>query len=73
VAQVRVRAGLRITQDVPALGAATYRVTHGLRQWLYVERAVYGKHAFALSAHDVSRRQELALMVADFVDEMRDQ
>jgi hypothetical protein len=73
VAQVRVRAGLRITQDVPDLGAATYRVTHGLRQWLYVERAVYGKHAFALSAHDVSRRQELALMVADFVDEMRDQ
>jgi hypothetical protein len=72
-ALVRVRAGLRITQDVPALGAGTLRVTHGLRQWLYVERAVYGKHAFSLSAHDVSRRQDLALMVADFADEVRDQ
>jgi hypothetical protein len=71
--KLRVRDGQRITQDVPTLGAHVLRVTHGLRQWLYLERGVYGQHAFSLSAHDVSRRQELALMVADFVDEMRNQ
>ncbi len=71
VKALRVREGLRITADVPPFGASLLRVTHGLRQWLYVERAVYGRHAFALSALDVSRRQELAWMVADFVDEMR--
>jgi hypothetical protein len=70
-AQLRVREGQRITKDVPSFGPSLLRVTHALRQWLYVERAVYGKHALALSADDVSRRQELAWMVADFADEMR--
>jgi len=73
IASVRIRRGFRMTQTVPKLDQAVLDVTHGLRQWLYIERAVYGGHVFALSAEDVSRRQETAMMVAEFYDAVQDQ
>jgi hypothetical protein len=71
-ASVRLRNGKRMTNTLPALGRAVLQVTHPLRQWLYIERALLGQHALALSAYDVSRRQELALMIVEVADELRD-
>jgi hypothetical protein len=59
-----------MSRTLPELGQAIFRVTHGLRQWLYIERALMGQHALALSAYDVSRRQELAMMIAEVADEL---
>jgi hypothetical protein len=71
-ANIRLRNARRMTNTLPALGAAVRRVTHGLRQWLFIERALLGQHALALSAYDISRRQELAMMVAEVADELQD-
>jgi hypothetical protein len=71
-ASIRLRNGKRMTKTLPVLGQAVFRVTHPLRQWLYIERALLGQHALALSAHDVSRRQELAMMIAEVADELQD-
>jgi hypothetical protein len=70
-ASVRLRNGQRMPQGLPPLGHAAFQVTHGLRQWLFIERALLGQHALALSAFDVSRRQELAMMIAGVADELR--
>ena len=69
--EIRLRNGLPLRDSVPALGRAVFEVTHAMREWLYIERATTGQHAFALSALDVTRRQELALMVGELVDDMR--
>lgn len=68
---IRLRGGEPWRSGVPAFGQAVIEVTHGMRQWLYIERAVLGQHALPLSALDVARRQELALMVAELADELR--
>ena len=69
--EIRLRNGLPLRDAVPALGRAVFEVTHALREWLYIERATTGRHALALTALDVSRRQELALMVGELVDDLR--
>ena len=69
--EIRLRNGLPLRDAVPALGRAVFEVTHTLREWLYIERATTGRHALALTAMDVSRRQELALMVGELVDDLR--
>jgi hypothetical protein len=71
-ASIRLRNGKRMTHALPALGQTVLRVTHGLRQWLFIERALLGQHALALSAYDVSRRQELAMMITEVADELQD-
>jgi hypothetical protein len=71
-ASIRLRDGKRMTNALPVLGRAVFRVTHPLRQWLYIERALLGRHALALSAHDVSRHQEAAMMIAEVADELQD-
>lgn len=68
---VRLREGAALVPGVPPLGAPVLEVTHQLRQWLYIERAVLAGHAFSLSASDVFRRQRTALMVAQAVDVLR--
>jgi hypothetical protein len=70
-ASVRIRDGKRMTAQLPPLDHQVSKVTHGLRQWLYIERAILGHHPLALSAYDVSRRQETAMMIAEVVDELR--
>jgi hypothetical protein len=60
-----------MTTQFPPLDHKALNVTHGLRQWLYIEHAILGRHPLALSAYDVSRRQELAMMIAEVADEMR--
>ncbi len=67
---VRLRHGQRMPA-LPPLDAAVLHLTHGLRQWLYIERALLARHPLSLSAWDVSRRQLLALGVAEVVDELR--
>jgi hypothetical protein len=69
---IRLRDGKRMTNTLPVLGRAVFRVTHPLRQWLYIERALLGRHALALSAHDVSRLQEAAMMIAEVADALQD-
>ncbi|NHZ83630.1 hypothetical protein F2P44_30830 [Massilia sp. CCM 8695] len=69
--EIRFRNGLPVKGEVPVLGKAVLEVTHATRQWFYTERAASGQHVFALSPFDVARRQELALMVSEFADEMR--
>jgi hypothetical protein len=71
-ASIRLRNGKRMTNTLPMLGQAVFRVTHPLRQWLYIERALLGQHALALSAYDVSRHQEAAMMIAEIADELQD-
>jgi hypothetical protein len=71
-ASIRLRDGKRMTNALPVLGRAVFRVTHPLRQWLYIERALLGRHALALSAHDVSRLQEAAMMIAEVADALQD-
>ena len=70
-ARIRLRDGLALHGGVPALGRALPEVSHGLRHWLYIERACLAGHAFALSPFDVARRQDTALMAADYVDAMQ--
>lgn len=70
-ATLRLRNGLALAAGAPALGRAVTEVTHALRGWLYIERAALGQHAFALAPLDVARRQELAMMAAQFADDMR--
>lgn len=70
-ASVRIRDGKRMTTQLPPLDHQVLNVTHGLRQWLYIERAILGQHPLALSAYDVSRRQETAMMIAEVADELR--
>jgi hypothetical protein len=71
-ASIRLRDGKRMSNTLPVLGRAVFRVTHPLRQWLYIERALLGQHALALSAYDVSRHQEAAMMIAEVADELQD-
>jgi hypothetical protein len=71
-ASIRLRDGKRMTNTLPVLGQAVFRVTHPLRQWLYIERALLGQHALALSAYDVSRHQEAAMMIAEVADGLQD-
>lgn len=61
---LRLRQGRPLAAGMPPLGPWARDVTHGLRQWLYLERAATGGRALALSAWDVARRQDLALAVA---------
>jgi hypothetical protein len=68
---IRIRNGKRMPTEFPSLDPQVMNVTHGLRQWLYIERAILGQHPFALSAYDVSRRQEMAMMIAEVTDELR--
>ncbi|WBS02108.1 hypothetical protein OU994_28280 [Pseudoduganella sp. SL102] len=70
-ASVRLRDGMALPAGVPPLGRALPEVSHALRRWLYIERASLAGHAFALSPLDIARRQDAALMTADFVDAMR--
>jgi hypothetical protein len=71
-ASIRLRDGKRMSaQHLPLGHHQVLNVTHGLRQWLYIERAILGQHPLALSAYDVSRRQERALMIAEVTDELR--
>jgi hypothetical protein len=64
----RLRTGalfpLNATQSPPPLGAAVLDYTHAMRQWAYIERAELTGLPLALSALDVFRRQQLALMIA---------
>lgn len=69
---VRLRAGAAFPSAPPPLGAATLEVTHPLRRWLHVERAVLAGHPVGLQVNDVFRRQRLALMIAQASDELRD-
>ncbi|NHZ64327.1 hypothetical protein [Massilia genomosp. 1] len=68
-AGVRVRHGAVLRGFVPPFDAAMAELTHGLRQWLYIERAVCANVPFSMSAVDVARRQELALMIAQLADQ----
>lgn len=70
-AAVRLRGGKALTDAVPSFNQSAFLVTHALRDWLYIERAATGKHALALTASDVARRQELAMMVGELVDDIR--
>jgi hypothetical protein len=65
---IRLRSGKVMREAIPPFTSSVFEVTHGLRQWLYIERASSANHALSLSAMDVGRRQELALMVAKLVD-----
>lgn len=66
---VRLRFGKTLRDEVVAgFGIGIVELTHPLRQWLYIERASTAAHPFALSSHDVARRQEMALMVAQFAE-----
>lgn len=67
---LRLRAGTILRDAVPQFGSAVFEITHPLRQWLFIERASTAGISFSLSALDVARRQELALMVAEFADEL---
>ena len=69
---LRLRQGRPLAAGVPPLGPWVRDVTHGLRQWLYLERAATGGRALALSAWDVSRRQDLALAVAALAPTVHD-
>lgn len=68
---LRLRGGAPMAPGVPALGAAVMEVTHALRQWLFIERAVSARHALSLSPFDTARRQDGVLMAAEFVDTLR--
>ncbi|MDQ1818145.1 hypothetical protein RBA41_33085 [Massilia sp. CCM 9210] len=68
---IRLRNGLPLGAEAPALGRAVLEVTHALRQWLFIERATIAQHALSLSAFDTARRQELAMMVGEYVDDIR--
>jgi tellurite resistance protein len=70
-AAVRLRGGKALSDAVPSFHQSAFLVTHALRDWLYIERATAGKHALALTASDVARRQELAMMVGEMVDDIR--
>jgi hypothetical protein len=70
-ASIRLRDGKRMPTQQPSFNAKIVRLTHGLRQWLYIEHAILGQHPLALSAFDVSRRQEATMMIAEIADEMR--
>jgi hypothetical protein len=70
-AAVRVRGGKALHDVVPSFTQSAFLVTHALRDWLYIERAATGKHALALTASDVARRQELAMMIGELVDDLR--
>jgi len=61
---LRLRLGRPLAMDVPPLGPWVRELTHGLRQWVYLEHAVTSGRSLALSAWDVTRRQDLALSVA---------
>lgn len=67
---VRLRAGAVLRDTVPQFGSAVFEITHPLRQWLFIERASTAGITLSLSVVDVARRQELALMVAEFADEL---
>lgn len=67
---LRLRAGTILRDTVPKFGSAVFEITHALRQWLFIERASTAGITFSLSALDVARRQKLALMVAEFADEL---
>jgi hypothetical protein len=67
-ARLRLRCGKAMQANVPAFTASAFEVTHALRQWLYIERASCANHALSLSAVDVARRQQLALMVTQFAE-----
>lgn len=69
---LRLRQGRPLAEGVPPLGPWVREVTHGLRQWLYLERAATSGRALALSAWDVSRRQDLALAVAALAPAVHD-
>lgn len=69
VKALRLRFGQRLSA-MPALPPLLMRLTHGLRQWLYVERAWLMRRRLSLSAWDVARRQVLALSVAETMDEL---
>ena len=68
---IRLREGQVHSSPVPNLGTSLTQLTHPLRQWLYIERAVAGGHVLSLDALDVSRRQMLALTVSDFLHELQ--
>ena len=70
-AAVRLRGGKVLHDAVPTFNQLAFLVTHALRDWLYIERAATGKHALAMTASDVARRQELAMMVGELVDDIR--
>ncbi|ATQ74206.1 hypothetical protein CR152_06605 [Massilia violaceinigra] len=67
---IRFRNGAPLTQQVPPLNSVVFEVSHTMRQALYIERATTAGHALALSAKDVTRRQELACMISEFADAM---
>ena len=67
-AHLRLRCGNAMQAGVPPFTASVIEVTHALRQWLYIERASCANHGLSLSAMDVARRQQSALMVAQFAD-----
>ena len=71
-ATARLRTGSLFPQNAaqspPPLGAAVLDTTHAMRQWAYIERAELTGMPLALSALDVFRRQQLALMIAAKVD-----
>jgi hypothetical protein len=69
---LRLRQGRRLAEGVPPLGPWVRDVTHSLRQWLYLERAATSGRALALSAWDVTRRQDLALAVAALAPALHD-
>lgn len=68
---IRLREGRVHSSPVPNLGTSLTQLTHPLRQWLYIERAVAGGHVLTLDALDVCRRQMLALTVSDFLHELQ--
>lgn len=70
-AKTRLRNGEVFPEGVPALGRALPEVSHSLRRWLYIERATLAQHHFSLSPFDCARRQDVAMMIGQFVDEMR--
>lgn len=70
-AGIRLREGQALRAGVPPLGRALPEVSHALRRWLYIERACLAGVAFPLSPFGVSRRQDAAMMAADFVDAMQ--
>ncbi|MDQ1923462.1 hypothetical protein [Massilia pseudoviolaceinigra] len=69
-ASMRLRNGAPLVTPVPVWDSGLMEVSHGLRKWLYIERAALAQHALPLSPFDVTRRQQSAMMVAAFSDEM---
>ncbi len=67
VQDIRLRYGQRL-RSLPPLSPLLLQMTHGTRQWLYLERAELARHPFALQALDVFRRQQAALMIAEVSD-----